>query len=381
MFITKFSYQNRQTGWTLQALALDRFNLLVGASGVGKTQILRAFRTVQDLAVNGQPQSALSFKIDFVHGQALYHWEFESSPSGILAESTTRLSSTFIVTREYLTSSTDGKLVERDQDRFLFKGLQLPQLNRSESALQLLLNEESIHTICDALGNSILDDHPYSATTTVPQDVNFEELLTSFQGSNTWRDIPMMPPQLKALLLQHQAPEQFNQLKSIFKDIFPSIEDIQIELKSEGTTPHTQDRQIRRQLQFKLKEHGIEQWVPAESISSGMVRTLIHLVDLTLAPKDSVVLIDEFENSLGVNCMGPLTDFIQSRAPELQFIITSHHPYIINKIPKEHWKVVRRHGSTVQVTPASEVRALLGSSAQDDFTRLINAPEFEEGMP
>ena len=73
---------------------------------------------------------------------------------------------------------------------------------------------------------------------------------------------------------------------------------------------------------------------------------------------------DEFENSLGVNCMGPLTDFILSRANDLQFIITSHHPYIINNIPKSYWKIVRRKGSAVRVTPASEIPALQGPSAQ-----------------
>ncbi|KFA90838.1 hypothetical protein Q664_25995 [Archangium violaceum Cb vi76] len=133
-------------------------------------------------------------------------------------------------------------------------------------------------------------------------------------------------------------------------------------------------------LSFKLKEHGVPKWIRAEDISSGMARTLNHLVDLMLAPAGTVVLIDEFENSLGVNCMGPLTDFILSRANDLQFVITSHHPYIINNIPKSHWKLVRRKGSTVRVTPASEIPALQGPSAQDDFIRLINSPEFEEGM-
>jgi predicted ATPase len=111
-----------------------------------------------------------------------------------------------------------------------------------------------------------------------------------------------------------------------------------------------------------------------------MLRALGLLVDLTLAPPGTLVLLDEFENSLGVNCMGPLTDFMLSRTSELQFIITSHHPYIINNIPMAHWKLVQRRGGTVHVTPASEIPALQGPSAQDGFIRLINSPEFEEGM-
>ena len=46
MLLKTLSYLDKKTGWTLQDLKLDRFNLLVGASGVGKTRILRAIRTI-----------------------------------------------------------------------------------------------------------------------------------------------------------------------------------------------------------------------------------------------------------------------------------------------------------------------------------------------
>jgi hypothetical protein len=46
MSITKFSFEDGIRGWKLNEVAFDDFNLLVGASGVGKTQILRAVRKV-----------------------------------------------------------------------------------------------------------------------------------------------------------------------------------------------------------------------------------------------------------------------------------------------------------------------------------------------
>jgi AAA15 family ATPase/GTPase len=379
MFINSFAYQNKQTGWTLQKVSLDRFNLLVGASGVGKTQILRAFREVQQLAYHGQATLPLQIDIEFRHGETTYRWEFESSSGASSTSGLIKLRRDHAyVTREKLTRGTNDIVVDRDQQKFLLQGTSLPQLNPTESALKLIA-AKPINTIRRQLGASILHAPPHEPSTPVTDQGELENLLTEFKTlSSSRHELTALPPQLKALFLQEESPAEFHQIKETFRDIFPSVEDIQVELTSSIASPATQSQEQR--IQFKLKERDIDSWVSAENISSGMLRTLIHLVDLSLAPKDSVVLIDEFENSLGVNCMGPLTDFILSRAPELQFIITSHHPYIINKIPKEHWKVVRRHGSTVQVTPASEVRALQGASAQDDFTRLINAPEFEEGL-
>ena len=48
-----------------------------------------------------------------------------------------------------------------------------------------------------------------------------------------------------------------------------------------------------------------------------------------LWPDGSVILIDEFENSLGVNCLDEITEDVVKESRRLQFILTSHHPYII----------------------------------------------------
>ena len=46
----------------------------------------------------------------------------------------------------------------------------------------------------------------------------------------------------------------------------------------------------------------------------------------------SLVLIDEFENGLGVNCIDVLAELLLGERRDLQFVITSHHPKIINQI-------------------------------------------------
>ena len=79
-----------------------------------------------------------------------------------------------------------------------------------------------------------------------------------------------------------------------------------------------------------------------------------------------------FENSLGINCMPELTNFILDKSPDLQFILTSHHPYIINNLPWQTWQVVSRSGSSIKATKATDISALDTASSLDKFTQLIN---------
>ncbi|MFY0574204.1 AAA family ATPase [Cystobacter fuscus] len=381
MLLKSLTFEDKRTGWRLESLRLDRFNLLVGASGVGKTRILRAIRSVAYIGLDlpdWHTSPGARFDVHCEHAGQDYRWQFDSAarflaPGDDEGSAAPPVGSKSVVLQESLHSNMEGLLVQRDQDRFLFKNKELPMLNRSASALQLL-DEPSIVQLRRAFGSYILG--ALEAQGAVYAIVNPERLVRIFGSPELLIGLGGLPPVAKAFVLQEGYVDEFKKLKQLFIDIFPTIEDVAVDRQESGVLKGSQ----RERLSFKLKERGVPSWIDGSDISSGMVRTLNHLVDLMLAPAGTVVLIDEFENSLGVNCMGPLTDFILSRANDLQFIITSHHPYIINNIPKSYWKLVRRKGSTVRVTPASEIPALQGPSAQDDFIRLINSPEFEEGM-
>ncbi|MGD1715765.1 AAA family ATPase [Dapis sp. BLCC M172] len=97
-----------------------------------------------------------------------------------------------------------------------------------------------------------------------------------------------------------------------------------------------------------MKEKGVSNWILPPHISSGMFKTLMYISELYLSPEGSVILIDEFEKSLGVNCLDSVTDLILEN-PRLEFIITSHHPYIINNIGNKYWKIVTHQGNIITV--------------------------------
>jgi hypothetical protein len=64
----------------------------------------------------------------------------------------------------------------------------------------------------------------------------------------------------------------------------------------------------------------------------------------------------------------------------MQFILTSHHPYIISKIPTKTWKIIRRQGGQVSVINATDIPQLQKGSRLNKFIQLAHLPEYEDGI-
>jgi predicted ATPase len=179
---------------------------------------------------------------------------------------------------------------------------------------------------------------------------------------------------VKIALLYNCANEVFEKIKMRFIEIFPQVEDVRF-VKPEREGLFRMFESIPR---LEIKEKTVSGWIEQEALSSGMYKTFMHISEMYLWQEGTVVLIDEFENSLGVNCLDILTEDLLHENRRLQFIVTSHHPYIINNISPKHWKVVTRKGGVVSTQDASELR--LDSSSHRAFTQLINREEFTEGI-
>ena len=115
-------------------------------------------------------------------------------------------------------------------------------------------------------------------------------------------------------------------------------------------------------------------------MSSGMKKVLFHIAYLTLSPKGTIFLIDEFENGFGVNCIDAISHWIMNPALKYQFIITSHHPYIIGNLPVRNWIVLHRKGNKVLVKNGSDLENKFSKSKQEAFIQLINNCFYTEGV-
>ncbi|MBF0611865.1 MAG: ATP-binding protein, partial [Magnetococcales bacterium] len=312
--------------WVLNETHFSDLNLLVGLSGVGKTRVLRAIEILRDIGLGRELHlDNISWEIVFNIDDHIYKWTGVRNASWIFLE-------------EYI--SIDDKLViERDHNKqiFYFNNKSLPKLKWTESSVTLLSGEDEIMQLQNTL-HSIISEPIFSPllwlvntnTKLNPEANSLDELQSNHKSSLIE----------KGFALQNIFHSHFEEIKQSFIEIFPFVNDLRIE---EISSPHKPEPMLTILIKDKANKN---KWIDGFSISSGMLRTLKLLLELALAPKGTIFLIDEFENSLGINCLPQVADMIEDRQGEIQFILTSHHPYVINNIPWSSWKVVTRQGNT-----------------------------------
>ena len=399
MQINSFEYRDRRRQWQLEETRFDQFNLLVGVSGVGKTKILRSLRQICDVAAGrGDAPGDVEWAIHFRHADLEYRWEgrTEIVKAGVLHESVPAAmepggadESSEIVEERIV---ADGDLlVDRRGDIFTFVDQPLPKLKKTDSAIALLENEERVRPIRAGFRRVLfsiaakllvgLPFHTFNAEDVARRVETYRALPKGPAGFASFREkladsgLTNLSEyaNLAAYYLQEAFPEEFQKLQGLFSEIFPSVRGMGVRRLGAPTGASTVV------LDLAIHEEGASLPISQSEMSAGMLRTLVHLVEISLSPPGAVILIDEFENSLGVNCMPDLTRLMLSRS-DCQFILTSHHPYVINNIPPATWKLVTRNGGTVRVQSTRDVPALQVPSHQQAFIRLINLPEYEEGV-
>ncbi|MTJ30892.1 AAA family ATPase [Aphanizomenon sp. UHCC 0183] len=378
MKIQSFKFSNNKENWHIEEVKFEDLNLLVGGSGVGKTRILKALELIRDVALGSNRNlDNLEWSINFSHLGQNYRWELKSS-------STKKEEISLNVNESKQTEIVYEKLVRYDDDSELeilirtisdskFNNKDLPKLKRTQSAITLFSEEDLIIPVDQAFKQLIFNFE-------TSQRVMFRidsDILTTYLDEEAinppslfkyvFADVPAI---IKAFYLQKFLPDVFHEIKEYYIDIFSKVNNFRVSSERNSDVDFL--------LSFEIQENGLEDWIPQERISSGMFRTLIFLIEVITAPEESVILIDEFENSLGINCMAELTNFILDKSPDVQFILTSHHPYIINNIPWKTWQIVSKSGNKVKVRKASDIPALDTASSLDKFTQLINLLNWEE---
>ena len=378
MKISKFQLENKSLEWRLEELQLSKLTLLVGASGVGKTQILRALMDLKQVVTGGLSGEGVAWSIEFETTDGkIYVWrgEFENkgASTGIIAnEEDKRNLPKIIFEKLYL----DGNLiVERTSERILFNGQPTVKLSQQESILSLLKEEDLIKPAHEEFKHLYLYDHSNSAGTAKSFSfLNANQLLGKYNTLQKIQKSELETP-LKLFLLSKVDKKTFDLVKQRFIDIFPEVEDLKIApLVSNGQdVPDF----LKDYTFVQIKEKGVKHWINQTRISSGMLRTLLQLSELYLCAEGTIFLIDEFENSLGINCINEITNDILSSRRRLQFILTSHHPYIIDAINFDNWKLVTRNAGIIKTHDISKFN--IGKSKHSAFMQLLQLDEYQTG--
>lgn len=362
-------------GWDFDRVRFGNVNLLVGDTATGKTRLLN---TIFNL---GRFVAAKEFKngrweIVFEHRGITYTWNLQTHRQSDSDESE-------IIIQEQLFKhehETRVPLIQRDDTSFVFDGKLMPKLSPRETSISLLQEEEVIRPLYqafsriqrrlfsqDALSNvSSFQVVPQPIVSQVKKQRDLERLFRAEMNLSA-----------NLFVLFQYFKKVYQDIIDYYLQVFPFIQEARIAELSElqpniavpGHCPV-----------FTIRERGSNKWVPINEFSSGMQKVLLILTDVFILPEGGVYIIDEYENSLGLNAIDFFPQFILDLEKDIQFFITSHHPYIINAIPPNNWFVFHRHGMKVSIRYGEELIDRFGKSRQKAFVQLINDPFFAKGV-
>ena len=381
MKITKFRFADNATSWQVEQFNLGDLNLLVGVSGVGKTMTLKAIHSLMGIA-NGLSANGVEWDVAFTTDEGVNcEWEGKFDNLGIgkdiigyFASRLNKKDEDEVETNNpKIISETlkiDGyEIIKRDEHNIHFQGQATIKLSPTESAIKLLNQEDKIRPIFQSLNKITRSNTKFGG-----KIVDFKKMLTKYP---TLEDIQNSGADnfLKIALTSRNAPSTYEKIKENFISIFPHIEDIKIEPINQVEIPIP----VSQYPFLQIKEKNIEKWILTWELANGMIKTLNVISDMYLLPSNSVILIDELENSLGINCIDAIGNLLSERR-NLQIVATSHHPYIINTIDMQYWKILTRRGGLVQVREAKDFERLSKRSLHDNFSRLLEIDEIVQGV-
>lgn len=118
--------------------------------------------------------------------------------------------------------------------------------------------------------------------------------------------------------IQKWQKENFNKLENFAEKLNPLLEKLHLEIDLVNT-----------EYSIPIKNKKTEEIISIKNTSTGTKGLLLSLFPLfQLDTKDSIILIDEPERSLYPDIQMDLMDYYKNLAPEAQFIVATHSPFI-----------------------------------------------------
>ncbi len=345
MKIKSLYFKNGFLGWEVEHIEFQNLNLLVGLSGAGKSQIINALWQLRGIAL-GNMMNNVEWEIKFSIDEIQYEWKGNFASTSFDSPYKIKTESIYVSERLLIERKSNGTIVLVQPDG------EIEQTTTSatpEGLLFQLYGGSHFNTILEHFKMMNLRDHTQSQTNvltdyyalrfryaSISRRLKADLSLNELQNS-TYNIAERL---LIAFKKQSEDLSVYSDIVDEVKSIFSEIEEWAIE---EQTNKDTEGGQIA----YKIKIHGQRQFIQHRNIASGMLRTFNIIADLYLSNPETVFLLDEFENSLGHNCLPELEDLIIEHSIRSQFIITSHHPDIINKIPRDNWIIIERKNGSI----------------------------------
>jgi predicted ATPase len=347
-------------------IELKQINMFVGESGSGKTKLLNTiFNMGHRLHTDGRVGPG-GWDLTCESEGTTYRWQYRCLPDST------------VETESIECLHADGKVEDvarRSPKEITFQGARVPKLASDTSLIALLKEEDRIAPLFRGLGlvvrrNFFSAELEKAATySNIPKALG-DELAAKADIKSLTVDMSL---NIRLYALKEARPEKYKEICRYFQSIFPAIESCDV---ANFTTVYPSGNiQVAGKVPvFCVRESGVNRAIGLHELSSGMQKVLLLMTDIMTSPPGYLYLLDEYENSLGVNAIHFLPDFLAEHGANAQFIVTTHHPYLINAIPVSDWYVFRRKGTQVTIRYGEELRSRFSSSRQKAFIQLLNDP-------
>ena len=375
MYINWIEYESNSSGQKISHVDFNRLNLLVGASAAGKTTILRAITNfLLTISMGHAVMEQCRFKMGFSIVDRLsdkvkmkdYLWEIRTREKDILSAEGASVYPIYYERLQEL--PTNKKIISREENDLYIDGYKnLPQVSKLQSAIYIYRENIPFSAIVDDMRLTWTMYNQDVALNKVTNEL-LEQIRKIIQEAQEnkhpvrWHYAAQnkFPMSLFFYIVKKTYPEKYKIFLEDLQDIFPEIENVYIKQNINGDGNYY----------LSILQNG--HWILPPDISSGMIRTIYLLACLHFCETNTMILFDELENSLGVNCLDEIVERIRKKANEkkIQFLLTSHHPYVINQIPVDRWLIISQKDSLIESKKAEELG--IGRMKSEKFFELIN---------
>lgn len=369
MYINWFEYNSISDNSSIERINLTDMNLLVGVSGAGKTTILRILSDFINIirkndGVHNECVFAMNFTINGILSKDTYEWHLKTVKSS-MADKLSNGINGYIIDKEELYCNSERILYREKGKPLIIKGFSsVPQIPLDKSAIAVFKDDSLFGGIKNSFASAITLEWQTISSVSINKEF-YEEICKSDEIKNiSYSDMAlymsMLPLVVRLGIAEIVIPDKFFNYKERINEIFPYVNDIKITL-----SPNNNEYGISLLIDNEI-------WIEHDKISSGIIKTMNVLSYLFFNVRGSLIIIDEIENSLGVNCLDEVIESIEESIYEnnSQAILTSHHPYIINNIDSKNWKIVSQKKGNIINKNAIDIGIGLGN--RDKFFELIN---------
>lgn len=343
MIIKRYKcFEEADNGWKLGPYVFNHNNLIVGLSAAGKTRILNTITNISTSLQGKRPLPDGSWEIEFEIDSNVYEWCAAVKNAEIHQES---------IKRNNIT------ILERDENNFVFNSTPLPKFDKKQSALALLRDEAIVKNIHESFSKIVRRNFYGPDLSSQCSVLNINPNIKNEHELNS--DTAEQPMVQRLLSLKANAPEQLKTLIQAYKEIFPKIENIDV---GSILLP------IGIVQSCVLTELG--ETFPLHEAATGMQKALLILIDILCLKPGSIYIIDEIENSLGANAIMGIVDFLFEYGANIQLLITTHNPKIINNFPMDDLILISRNRKIVTPHYGCDIQKQAGNSKHEAYVLL-----------